>query len=307
MKPLYAFGELLVDALHQDGVVEDGLAIPGALFYPGGAPANVAVAAARLGVKSFFIGQVGRDRFGPYLKQALTHYGVDTRYLRSTDAPTPMALVSLDEHGKPDFRFYRSGSADLLLPAHKLPSPAEFTPGVVHVASNTLTEVDIRRVHLGFVDRCLDAGNLISFDVNLRQGLWPGGNNFREPIKAMLTRADVIKVNRQEMNRLWEHRAQEQLLELAFANRAQAVFITDGPNVAEVFTRHGHHQCQPAVVTVVDVTAAGGAFCGVVVAALCSDHEPDWAATLERAVRAGGLAVGKRGAFLSLPTAEELG
>lgn len=306
MKPLYAFGELLVDALHQQGVVEDGLSIPGALFYPGGAPANVAVAAARLGVKSHFIGQVGRDRFGPYLKQALAHYGVDTRYLRSTDAPTPLALVSLNDQGRPEFRFYRSGSADLLLPAHKLPSPAEFEPGVVHVASNTLTEVDIRRVHLGFVDRCLDAGNLISFDVNLRLGLWPGGNNYREPVKAMLTRADVIKVNRQELALLWETDAEKKLLELAFEHRAQAVFITDGADRAEVVTRQGRHSQQPPEVEVVDVTAAGGAFCGAVIAALCEQSEPDWAAILARAVRAGSLTVGKRGAFPSLPTSADL-
>jgi len=306
MKPLYAFGELLVDALHQQGVVEEGLAIPGALFYPGGAPANVAVAAARLGVKSHFIGQVGRDRFGPYLKQALTHYGVDTRYLRSTDAPTPLALVSLNDQGRPEFRFYRSGSADLLLPAHKLPNPNEFEPGVVHVASNTLTEVDIRRVHLGFVDRCLEAGNLISFDVNLRLGLWPGGHNYREPVKAMLTRADVIKVNREELALLWEADAEQKFLELAFEHRAQAVFITDGANTAEVITRQGRHSQQPPKVEVVDVTAAGGAFCGAVIAALCEPLEPDWAAILVRAVRAGSLAVAKRGAFPSLPTTDEL-
>lgn len=306
MKPLYAFGELLVDALQQDGIIDDGLIIPGALFYPGGAPANVAVAAARLGVKSHFIGQVGRDQFGPYLKQALSHYGVDTRYLRSTDAPTPLALVSLDDQGHPAFRFYRSGSADLVLPAHKLPSPNEFEPGVVHVSSNTLTEEDIRGVHLGFVDRCLDAGNKISFDVNLRLGLWPGGHNFREPVKAMLTRADVIKVNRGELRRLWETNAEAQLLELAFEHRAQAVFITDGAAVAEVITREGRFQQQPQTVPVVDVTAAGGAFCGVVVTAMCGEDAPDWAAVLQRAVRAGTLAVGKRGAFVSLPTAEEL-
>lgn len=306
MKPLYAFGELLVDAHCQEGVVEDGLAIPGALFYPGGAPANTAVAAARLGVKSHFIGQVGRDRFGPYLKQALAHYGVDTRYLRSTDAPTPLAVVWVDDQGRPDFRFYRNDSADLVLAAHKLPSPSEFPPGVVHVASNTLTEEHIRRVHLGFVDRCLDAGNRVSFDVNLRLGLWPGGNNYREPIKAMLSRADIIKINRQELGLLWEKESEQQLLELAFAHRAEAVFITDGPGAATVVTRDGRHSHKPPSVPVVDVTAAGGAFCGVVLAELCTTEEPDWAATLIRAVRAGSLAVGRRGAFPSLPTAADL-
>lgn len=303
MKPIYAFGELLIDALQQDSTVEDGLSIPNARLYPGGAPANAAVAAAKLGAPTFFIGQVGRDEFGAYLKRALNHYQVDTRYLRTTNAPTPLAVVSLDEHGERRFQFYRNGTADVMLPAHKLPHPREFKPGILHVCSNTLTEEGIRNVHLGFVDRCIDAGNVISFDVNLRRNLWPDQTNFHEPIKQMLTRADVIKVSREELTDLWEVDAEEALTNLVFAHRAQAIFITDGARPVVLLTREGRETLSAPSVSAVDTTAAGDAFSGAVLASLSRDEQdqPDWQAALALGVRCGAFAVGRRGAFPSLP------
>lgn len=308
MKPIYAFGELLIDALQQGASTEDGLAIPGARFYPGGAPANAAVAAAKLGAPTFFIGQVGRDAFGAYLKQALNHYGVDTRYLRSTDAPTPMAVVSLDENGERSFQFYRNGTADVMLAAHKLPHPREFKPGLLHVCSNTLTEENIRNVHLGFVDRCIDAGNLISFDVNLRRNLWPDQTNFHEPIKQMLTRADVIKVSREELTELWEVDAEESLTNLVFAHRARAIYITDGARPVVLLTRDGREEQAAPEVTAVDTTAAGDAFSGAILASLSRDDgaQPDWRAALSLGVRCGAFAVGRAGAFPSLPTWDDV-
>lgn len=306
MKPVYAFGEVLVDALQNGTVSEQGLAMPLAVFYPGGAPANAAVAAARLGARALFIGQVGRDGFGNYLKTALNHYGVDTRYLRSTDAPTPMAMVTLDDRGERSFQFYRQGTADVMLAAHKLPNPAEFAPGILHCCSNTLTEPGIRRVHIGFIDRCRAAGNLISFDVNLRKNLWPDQTNFREPIQSMLKRADVIKVSREELDELWDGDAESELVNWAFAHEAKAIFITDGANPATLITPDARHQMPVPDVTVVDTTGAGDAFSGAVLVSLCEQETPDWAATLSLAVKCGAWAVGRAGAFPSLPTADDI-
>lgn len=306
MKPVYAFGEVLVDALQNGTVTEQGLAMPQAVFYPGGAPANAAVAAARLGARSLFIGQVGRDGFGQYLKSALNHYGVDTRYVRSTDAPTPLAMVTLDATGERSFQFYRQGTADVKLAAHKLPNPSEFAPGVVHVCSNTLTEAGIRRVHIGFVDRCRAAGNLVCFDVNLRKNLWPDQTNFREPIQSMLKRADVIKVSREELLELWESDAESELVAWAFAHEARAIFITDGAKPVTLITPTTRVEAPVPEVGVVDTTGAGDAFSGALLFSLCQSDAPDWEAALALAVKCGAWAVGKAGAFPSLPTLEDV-
>ena len=62
---------------------------------PGGAPANVAVAAARLGARAAFIGKVGDDPFGHFMADVLAREGVETRGMRfDPDARTTMNLIA---------------------------------------------------------------------------------------------------------------------------------------------------------------------------------------------------------------------
>ena len=72
MTDLVCVGEILID-LTQTGVTEQG--VPLLAANPGGAPANVAVAAVRLGVRTAFLGKTGRDGFGAYLARVLRKTG----------------------------------------------------------------------------------------------------------------------------------------------------------------------------------------------------------------------------------------
>lgn len=81
----------------------------------------MAVAAARLGASTAFIGKVGRDGFGGYLTGVLKENGVDTSGVRTDAAPTTMAVVTVAASGERSFRFVRGRTA---------PSPRRrWTPG----------------------------------------------------------------------------------------------------------------------------------------------------------------------------------
>ena len=75
MTDITTIGEILID-LTQTGVNGEGVSLFAA--NPGGAPANVAVAASRLGASCAFMGKVGRDAFGNFLIQTLEKNGVNT-------------------------------------------------------------------------------------------------------------------------------------------------------------------------------------------------------------------------------------
>ena len=110
MPDITAIGEILID-LTQTGVNEAG--VPVLAANPGGAPANVAVAAARLGAGAAFIGKVGADGLGAYLTHVLRENGVDLSGLRTGEAATTMAIVSVEASGERDFRFVRGAAAEL--------------------------------------------------------------------------------------------------------------------------------------------------------------------------------------------------
>lgn len=80
---------------------------------PGGAPANVAVAIARLGGNSAFFGRVGNDPMGRFMQSTLNDENVSTEYLLlDKNQRTSTVVVDLDEHSERSFTFMVKPSAD---------------------------------------------------------------------------------------------------------------------------------------------------------------------------------------------------
>ena len=111
MAAIVSIGEILIDLTQVD--VNDA-GVPVFAAYPGGAPANLAVAAARLGGDAAFVGKVGDDNFGELLRKTLEENHVDTSCLYTAETEkTTLAVVALDEAGERSFTFYRSPGADI--------------------------------------------------------------------------------------------------------------------------------------------------------------------------------------------------
>ncbi len=134
---ILTIGEVLID-LTQTGKDERG--IPQFAANPGGAPANLAVAASKLGAKTAFIGKVGADAFGRYLTDVLNENCVDASHVAvDADHPTTMAVVSVDATGERDFSFYRSANADVMLCKEDISDEALKAARIVHFGSVSLT------------------------------------------------------------------------------------------------------------------------------------------------------------------------
>lgn len=97
MTDITCIGEILLD-LAQTG--SHGSGVPLFAADPGGAPANVAVAPARLGTHTASIGKTDRDGFGRYLRQVLADNVVDDAGLYESELPATMAIVSVDSSGE---------------------------------------------------------------------------------------------------------------------------------------------------------------------------------------------------------------
>src|SRR5690606_8315990 len=139
MGSIVCFGEILIDLLAQPPASPE---LPRAfLQYAGGAPANVAVAASRLGAKTQFVGMLGRDMFGDFLADSLAGHGVGTDYIEGADpAKTALAVVALDASGARSFSFYRPPAADLLFRGSHFQAACFEAAQCFHVCSNSLTE-----------------------------------------------------------------------------------------------------------------------------------------------------------------------
>jgi fructokinase len=168
---ILCFGEALIDFLASEPA--EGQARTFRQF-AGGAPANAAVAVAKLGGRCEFVGMLGHDMFGDFLLHSLREAGAGVRYVRRTAAAkTALAFVSLDAHGERSFSFYRPPAADLLFRDADFDDSCFAAAGIFHVCSNSLTDTDIAAVTLSGMARARAAGALVSLDLNLRPALWP--------------------------------------------------------------------------------------------------------------------------------------
>ena len=166
MFDIITVGEMLID-LTQTGV--SAQEIPQYTAFPGGAPANVAVAAAKLGAKTAFIGKVGNDAFGRLLLDTVRQNGVNADGMVVSDAAnTTLAVVSLQESGERSFAFYRKGFADTLLSEDEIDDSLLQSTHVLHFGSVSLTDEPSRAATLSAAKRAKSFGATVTYDPNYR-------------------------------------------------------------------------------------------------------------------------------------------
>ena len=310
MSRVVCFGEALIDFLNTGKQLDGELMLNSFTQYPGGAPANAAVAVARLGGRAAFAGQVGDDAFGHFLLRALKRYGVDTAHVAvHPTAPTPLAFVFLDAEGERSFTFRRDGTADIVLEAAQVSDAWFADTGIAHFCSNTMTDAHCAAVTAHFVSRAKAHGAVVSFDVNLRHNLWPGNAVDVDTVNALVYKADLVKFAREELDHLSQS-DEDGYLARCFEHGVIAALVTDGPNPLEIRTATASTTVVPPTVTAVDTTGGGDAFIGAVLFGLSQDAKPAvYLADEDRLSRlvsaashCGALAVTRRGAFPSFPT-----
>jgi fructokinase len=318
MKSILCFGEALIDFHAQPAA--DPSSPPAYLPHAGGAPANVAVAVAKLGGHAAFAGMLGADAFGDLLLRSLADAGVDMRYVQRTDkANTALAFVSLDASGERSFSFYRPPSADLLFRSTHFDERAFADAAIFHVCSNSLTEEAIAAVTLDGMARARKAGALVSFDMNLRPALWPAGEKPHPRLWATLDVADLVKLSVEELDFMAaEAGSREAVYQRLWQGHARCLIVTDGAAAIHWLTPTQAGRFQPHAVVAVDTTGAGDAFVGGLLYSL-ADHQAQSAsladlmadagrrdAVLGFAAACGALAVGRRGSFAAMPDMAEV-
>ena len=193
---LVCLGELLID------FTPAGTSAGGMNLYernPGGAPANAAVAAARLGLSAAFIGKVGADLHGRFLKGVLEGEGVDCRGLvLDPESPTTLAFVELLPGGERDFAFHRKGCGDTRLRPDELPEDLIRRAKVLHLGTLSLTDEPACAATFRAVDLAREAGVTVSCDVNYRAPLWTAEGEFRAACAELLPKTDWLKVSEEE-------------------------------------------------------------------------------------------------------------
>lgn len=306
MNGVICLGEALIDFIPLDS---ENLTYQKA---PGGAPANVAVGISKLGGKAAFIGKVGDDVLGHFLKETLEGYGVDTAPLFMTnEARTGVTFVTLEPSGERSFSFYIDPSADRFLRKEDLDPSLFKNNKIFHFGSISLISEPSRSATLWAIDKAKEAGMLVSYDPNLRLGLWESEDQARETILSVLPSADILKVSDEELTFLTGDASLEK--GLAKLPEVPLALLTLGGE-GSIYSFKGETGKVPALrCQVVDTTGAGDAFVSGILYSINESPKP-LASHSEQEIRemvrfasiSGGLATTKKGAMAGLPKLDEI-
>ena len=309
MRDITAIGEILID-LTQTG--KNGAGVPTFAANPGGAPANVAVAAARLGCSTAFIGKVGADSLGGYLRQVLEENGVDHSGLQVGESATTMAIVSIDETGERSFRFLRGADCEMV--PEDVDEKMAQNSRILHFGSVSLTQGIARSATIFTARAAHRAGMLVSYDPNYRPALWRTKRDALEWMTLPLPLVDIIKLSEEELPLLTGSEDLEEGSRALEEQGIRLVMITLGAKGA--FCRwQGETFTVPSVpAKVADTNGAGDTFMGAVLSRLCRRGEKPLE-NLERgeleeilafANRAAAITCSRSGAIPAMPTLAEV-
>jgi len=244
--------------------------------HPGGKGLNQAVAAARAGARTAFVGAVGDDDAGRRLLGVMAGDGIDA--MRVADAgtvPTGRALIGVSSAGE---------NSIIVVPGANATVAIESIPTATVVLAQL--EVPLEAVVRAFeLARACGATTVLN----------PAPARPLEP--ALLALCDVVVPNEHEAELLGGVGA-------LLAAGARAVVVTLGANGAALHTADGVSMVSPFAVDAIDTTGAGDTFCGSLSARLALGEPIDVA--LRYASAAAALSTTRRGAVPSVPRADEV-
>ncbi|MFD0276409.1 carbohydrate kinase [Kitasatospora sp. NPDC127111] len=258
-RPVAVLGECVADAFADSSAGQR----PGELalrVLPGGGPANTAVALARLGTPTRFLGRISADPFGALFRQHLRGSGVDLGACVDAAEPSTLAIATLDPHGQAQYSFHAEGTADWAWSAEELAALPLADVACLHTGSLALVrEPGGRRIE-ELLARA-DGRPTVSVDPNVRP-LLVAPAVYRARLPHWCTAADVLRLSADDLGLLLPGVSPEEACDSWHRAGVRLVVITLGGRGA-LASLDGERLTVPAPATaVVDTVGAGDAFTG---------------------------------------------
>ena len=224
-------GENLMDMIQVDNHYQN------ALFkaIPGGSPYNLALAAGRQGVRVGYVTPISEDSNGDQLVANLLSSNVQLLGPRVPE-PTSLAMVNI-EGGTPSYAFYREGTAERLVNLEKLTKNLTDDVAIFHIGSLALTGGSDALVWEEFLGKAMDKGIKVSLDPNVRPSLVGEPDVYRQRIKRLMTKVDILKLSDEDLLWLFNENTDESsaLSELRAIANAELLILTRGSKGSSIW------------------------------------------------------------------------
>ena len=300
MNQVWVTGEVLIDLI-PDGLDRNPIV--------GGGPANTAKALSKLGIDTQFIDGISTDDYGQMAKDELVSTGVKLDYVKYSDKPTCLAIVSLSDSGSATYEFVIENTATFDFTPNWLPNPQSKGPSLLHIGT-LATVIEPGASALFEWAQSVAKVAPVVFDPNIRPAVMNDREKYMKQVERWVSISSAIKVSDEDIRWLYPSLEIDQVVNNWLAKGSSLIVVTYGDKGLAGY-RVGQKVIVDAVrVVVADTVGAGDTVGALLVEAIVKDGLSSLSGVklemmLKRAAKAAAITVSRSGA--NPPTLKEIG
>jgi fructokinase len=274
----------------------------------GGGPANTAKALAKLGIDTQFIDGISTDQYGQMAKNELLNSGVKLDYVKYSDKPTCLAIVSLSDSGSATYEFIIDSTATFDFTSEWLPNPETDRPLLLHIGT-LATVIEPGASELFEWAQSAAKVAQIVFDPNIRPAVISDQKQYVAQVERWVGISSAVKVSDEDIRWLYPSLEIDQVINNWLKKGPSLVVVTHGDKGLAGYQKDEEVSVDAVKVKVVDTVGAGDTVGAVLVEAIVKDGLDSLTGSrleimLKRAAKAAAITVSRVGA--NPPTSEEL-
>ena len=274
----------------------------------GGGPANTAKALSKLGIETQFIDGISTDGYGQMAKDELVSTGVKLDYVKYSDKPTCLAIVSLSESGSATYKFVIENTATFDFTSEWLPNPHTDRPSLLHVGTLATVIEPGASVLFEWAQSVAKVAPIV-FDPNIRPAVISDRAQYVAQVERWVSVSSAIKVSNEDIKWLYPSLDVEQVVNNWLKKGPSLIVVTYGDKGLTGYRKNERVSVDAVKTAVADTVGAGDTVGAILVEAIVKDGLDILTGArletmLKRAAKAAAITVSRVGA--NPPTSEEL-
>jgi fructokinase len=289
---VWVCGEVLIDLI-PDGTERKAVV--------GGGPANTSKALAKLGIANQFIDGISTDKYGQMALKQLHKDGVLLDFVKFSDKPTCLAIVSLNSQGGATYEFVIEGTATFDFSHSWLPDASVVKPLLLHIGTLVTAIEPAASVLFEWASKVAKVAPVV-FDPNIRPAVMDNRIEYVKQVERWVGISSAVKVSDDDIYWLYPGEDLDVVTKRWLAMGPELVVVTFGDKGLAGYRKNEKISVDAKKVVVADTVGAGDTVGAILVEAIIDDGldklvKDRLAAMLDRAAKAAAITVSRTGAL----------
>jgi len=289
---VWVCGEVLIDLI-PDGTERKVVV--------GGGPANTAKALAKLGVDTQFIDGISTDKYGQMALRQLHKDGVLLDFVKFSDKPTCLAIVSLNKQGEASYEFIIDGTATFDFSNSWLPDPVSNKPSLLHIGTLVTAIEPAASVLFEWAKQVAKVSPIV-FDPNIRPAVMSDRVKYVKQVEEWVSISSAVKVSDDDIYWLYPGVELDLIANKWLSMGPELVVVTFGDKGLTGYRKDEKVAVDAKKVVVADTVGAGDMVGAILVEAIIEDGLDKLtgmrlSVMLDRAAKAAAIIVSRTGAL----------